>query len=222
MQPTEYLSFEDPEQGRTWMFDLGFLLSTWTCIYGAGCKGVLQHDASALQHGCCTHGAHFVTEGDMHKVERAVQRLEPRQWQFAAVAQELGWSDPTASSGLAHTRLHDGACIFLNRPGFAGGMGCALHNAAKEAGERPMDWKPLVCWQLPLRVTETADSKGHLTTTLRAWKRRDWGRRTRQRRRRLPLVVHQRSRSARGLCWRRTCLRDPQARDRRNDRRANV
>jgi hypothetical protein len=175
MQPTEYLSFEDAEQGRTWMFDLGFLLSTWTCIYGAGCKGVLQHDASALQHGCCTHGAHFVTEGDMHKVERAVQRLEPRQWQFAAVAQELGWSDPTASSGLAHTRLHDGACIFLNRPSFAGGMGCALHNAAKEAGERPMDWKPLVCWQLPLRVTETADSKGHLTTTLRAWKRRDWG-----------------------------------------------
>ncbi len=28
------------------------------------------------------------------------------------------------------TRLVDDACIFLNRPGFAAGAGCALHTAA--------------------------------------------------------------------------------------------
>ena len=52
------------------------------------------------------------------------------------------------------TRVVDGACIFLNRPDFPGGAGCALHRAALEAGERPLDWKPEVCWQLPLRLDD--------------------------------------------------------------------
>jgi hypothetical protein len=175
LKQAEFLSFEDSENGRTWLFDLTFLLSPWKCIYGAGCKGVLKEDATALQHGCCSHGAHFVTETDVEKVELAKQRLTPEQWQFAPVAGRLGWLDPTQTSGVAHTRLHEGACIFLNRPGFEGGAGCALHNAAVQAGNRPMDWKPLVCWQLPLRLTETTDTKGHSTVTLREWKRRDWG-----------------------------------------------
>jgi hypothetical protein len=78
--------------------------------------------------------------------------------------------------GEIKTRLVDGACIFLNRPGFEGGIGCALHSAALEAGERPLDWKPQVCWQLPLRLEDhTDEADGHVTSTLREWKRRDWG-----------------------------------------------
>ena len=73
------------------------------------------------------------------------------------------------------TRLVDDACIFLNRPDFPGGPGCALHRAALDAGERPMDWKPNVCWQLPLRLDHHTDDNGHITSTLREWKRRDWG-----------------------------------------------
>ncbi len=175
MDKTDYLSFEDPAAGRTWLFDISFLLSPWQCIFGAGCKGVLKEDATVLQHGCCSHGAHLITETDIEKVERAKAQLTPQQWQFSAEAGRLGWLDPTQSSGLAHTRLHEGACIFLNRPGFEGGAGCALHNVAAHRGERPMDWKPLVCWQLPLRLTESTDSRGHSTVTLREWKRRDWG-----------------------------------------------
>jgi hypothetical protein len=38
-----------------------------------------------------------------------------------------------------------------------------------------MDWKPDVCWQLPLRLQEHTDDHGHVTSTLREWKRRDWG-----------------------------------------------
>ena len=38
-----------------------------------------------------------------------------------------------------------------------------------------MDWKPDVCWQLPLRLQEHTDEHGHVTSTLREWKRRDWG-----------------------------------------------
>ena len=73
------------------------------------------------------------------------------------------------------TRLVDDACIFLNRPGFAGGAGCALHIAALEAGERPLDWKPNVCWQVPIRLEHSTDENGHVTSRLREWKRRDWG-----------------------------------------------
>ena len=73
------------------------------------------------------------------------------------------------------TRLVDDACIFLNRPGSPQGAGCALHVAALEVGERPLDWKPNVCWQLPLRLEHSTDENGHVTSRLRDWKRRDWG-----------------------------------------------
>lgn len=73
------------------------------------------------------------------------------------------------------TRRVDGACIFLNRPGFSGGAGCALHIGALEAGKRPLDWKPNVCWQLPIRLEHVEDDTGYVTTFVREWKRRDWG-----------------------------------------------
>ena len=38
-----------------------------------------------------------------------------------------------------------------------------------------LDWKPEVCWQLPLRRIDETDQYGHVTSTIREWKRRDWG-----------------------------------------------
>jgi len=73
------------------------------------------------------------------------------------------------------TRLVEGACIFLNRPGFPGGAGCALHRAAIEGGGRPIDLKPDVCWQLPLRLEDVTDDGGHVTSTVGQWDRRHWG-----------------------------------------------
>jgi hypothetical protein len=84
--------------------------------------------------------------------------------------------DPDAEGApTTVTRLVDDACIFLNRPGFEGGVGCALHIAALDAGERPLDWKPNVCWQVPIRLEHETDDNGHVTSRLREWKRRDWG-----------------------------------------------
>jgi hypothetical protein len=34
----------------------------------------------------------------------------------------------------------DGACIFLNRLGFEGGAGCALHIGAAQFQESPITW----------------------------------------------------------------------------------
>lgn len=170
----EWISFDDPTEDRTWVFDITFLLSSWSCIYGNGCQGVLTGPAPELAHGCCSYGAHFIDDADLAEVEVAVERLRPDQWQHHRKAARGGWLR-TDDDGTRITRVVDGACIFLNHPGFAGGAGCALHQAAVEAGERPLDWKPDVCWQLPLRQLDHVDENGHVTSTLREWKRRDWG-----------------------------------------------
>ena len=170
----EYVSFEDPEEYRTWVFDLTFLTSSWSCIYGRGCPGVLTGPAPELEQGCCSYGAHFVDDDDHDTVAAYIDRLTPEQWQFRSKGRKEGATRRT-KEGQWVTRVHQGACIMLNRPGFAGGIGCALHAAALDVGERPLDWKPDVCWQLPLRLEESTDDNGHVTSTLREWKRRDWG-----------------------------------------------
>jgi len=175
----EWISFDDPDEHRTWVFDATFLRSNYTCIYGCGCKGILDQPTPELEQGCCSYGAHFVDAEDVATVDGFVARLGPEHMQFHAdlldngytMAGELGDDgEPTVVS-----RLVDDACIFLNRPGFEGGVGCALHIAADAAGERPLDWKPQVCWQVPLRLEHSEDESGHVTSRLREWKRRDWG-----------------------------------------------
>jgi hypothetical protein len=168
------VSLEDDEEDRTWVFDVTFLLSRWTCIFGRGCQGVLTGPAPELVQGCCSYGAHFTGPDDVGRVEAAAAALEPHQWQFRRQGRQRGVAKTTAA-GETVTRMVGGACIFLNRPGFAGGPGCALHLAALERGERPMDLKPDVCWQLPLRRDDHEEGGGHVTTTVSEWKRRNWG-----------------------------------------------
>lgn len=171
----EWVSFEDPEEDRTWVFDVTFLASTWTCIFGRGCPGVLTGPAPELAHGCCSYGAHFTGDEDRERVEALAAELTAEDWQFRSRARRAGGPVRRTRDGAQVTRLVDGACIFLNRPGFPGGIGCALHRAALVRGERPLDWKPDVCWQVPVRRVDETDDHGHVTSTVREWKRRDWG-----------------------------------------------
>ena len=55
--------------------------------------------------------------------------------------------------GDKQTRTYGGGCIFLNSPDFEGGGGFALHNLAVAKGVKPLEVKPDVCWQLPIRRT---------------------------------------------------------------------
>ena len=170
----EWVSFED-DDGDTYVFDITFLVSNWTCVFGGGCQGVLDGPAAELEQGCCSYGAHFSSADDVKRVKRHVKRLDPEDWQFHREAKLLGGPIHTNDEGETVSRLVDDACIFLNRPGHPGGPGCALHRAALRHGERPLDWKPDVCWQLPLRLDDHTDENGFHTFTLREWKRRDWG-----------------------------------------------
>jgi hypothetical protein len=170
----EWVSFEDPDEDRTWVFDVTFLTSRWTCIYGRGCQGVLTEPAPELVHGCCSYGAHFVDDDDVRRVERAAATLTDEQWQFRRRAAKKGITR-TTKRGETVTRLVDGACIFLNRPEFSTGPGCALHQVALARGKRPLDLKPEVCWQLPLRREDQVADDGHVTSSVGQWDRRHWG-----------------------------------------------
>jgi hypothetical protein len=170
----EWVSFEDPDEERTWVFDVTFLTSNWTCIFFAGCQGVLTGPADELVQGCCSYGAHFTDEDDVARVVAAAETLTAEQWQFRKQGRQRGVVRVT-SKGETVSRLVQDACIFLNRPGFPGGPGCALHRAALERGERPLDLKPDVCWQLPLRREDSTADDGHVTSTVRQWDRRHWG-----------------------------------------------
>src|ERR1700760_1427324 len=71
----EWVSFEDPDEERVWMFDVTFLLSGWNCIFGRGCQGVLTGPAEELVQGCCSYGAHFSDDEDRKRTEAHAERL---------------------------------------------------------------------------------------------------------------------------------------------------
>ncbi len=161
----------------TWRFDDAFLTSNWTCLWGRGCLGILEEPAPELGQGCCSVGAVLDGVDEAMRVSALADTLGPEGFEFHAEAASGGVFAPgiLADGTPMATRVVDGACIFLNRPGFAGGAGCALHVAALAAGESPLDWKPSVCWQLPIRVEWSDDGAGGEVATVRAWSRADWG-----------------------------------------------
>ena len=112
---------------------------------------MLTGPAADLVQGCCSYGAHFTSGKDRRRVERLAKKLTADEWQFKKQSDRRGGPIKVNADGDVVSRLVDGACIFLNRPGFHTGPGCALHVAALNRDERPLDWKPEVCWQLPLR-----------------------------------------------------------------------
>jgi len=164
---------EEIDDGDTvWRFDRAFLTSNWTCIWGRGCLGILAEPAEHLGQGCCSIGAEMADEDEARLISALAAMVESERFQFHAEADQGGvFSDDSHTN----TRVVDGACVFLNRPGFAGGAGCALHLAAIDAGESPVEWKPSVCWQLPLKVDWEPTPDGREAATMRRWTRADWG-----------------------------------------------
>ena len=166
----EWVTFADPkEDGRTWQLDVTFLLSSWQCIFGAGCQGVLDREGARA-------GARLLL---LRRVLRRRRRPRPRRAASPRSSPTTSGSSPRTAGPKGiykkmgrdedgnrewHTRLVKDACIFLNRVGFAAGPGCALHLHAMNTGQHHSEVKPEVCWQLPLRRVdeEQEDGVGHL------------------------------------------------------------
>lgn len=160
--------FVDPVDGTRWTVDVGFLGSRWRCIWGEGCQGILPEPSELLGHGCCSVGTELLDEEEAMTIAALAATMDADLFQYADWAREHGIFE---DERRARTITVEGACVFLNRPGYAGGGGCALHLQALRDGDRPIDVKPSVCWQLPL-VAEHADDG---TARLRRWGRDDRG-----------------------------------------------
>jgi hypothetical protein len=169
--------------------DLTWLTSRYECIFGRGCAGIY---ADAPDVGCCTLGAHFADEADEERVAGFVDRLTPEQWQLhpgaaAGAVDRDTWvevDDEGARKTLVVEVDGQQACIFHNRTDFApdggpGGAGCALHGLALQIGLDPLETKPDVCWQLPLRRTfrdvERPDGTSYTEVSIGEYDRRGWG-----------------------------------------------
>jgi hypothetical protein len=179
--PREWIEFADPADPEHLVrADLTWLTSAWTCIFGRGCAGVVD---GRPDDGCCSHGAFFADDDDLARVTAAVADLTDEDWQLAPTGRE-SWTEQDgddAEEGVraTRTRVVDGACVFLNRPGHPAGRGCALHAMALRTGVHPLTTKPDVCWQLPVRReqehVERPDGTRVLMTTIGEFDRRGWG-----------------------------------------------
>lgn len=182
--PRTWVEFDNPDNtdGAVERFrcDLTWLTSNWTCTFGNGCKGI---EASTPDLGCCVLGAHFTGAEDEAHVADVMKTLTKDEWQFFDEGTgDDGWVE-TDEDGDRKTRVHEGACIFLNRPGFGGpdgpGLGCSLHQKAWATGVEPWSLKPEVCWQLPIRRSyrnvTLPDGEEYLETTIAEYDRRGWG-----------------------------------------------
>lgn len=177
----EWVEFPDPaDPSHLITADLTWLLSSWTCVFGTpACHGTVE---ARPDDGCCSHGAFLADAADAKRLSEAVGHLTADDWQFRDKG--LGRKgyleeDELDDEPALRTRKHQGACIFLNRPDFAAGVGCALHRMALRTGRHPLEVKPDVCWQLPIRRTEEwedrPDGTQVLRTTIGEYDRRGWG-----------------------------------------------
>jgi hypothetical protein len=170
----DWVEFADPtDETQIFRCDLTWLTSRWSCIFGAGCHGIVP---GRPDDGCCTHGAFYSGREDEQRVRSSAAQLDADTWQFHRQARR-GITE--IEGGKRRTKRIDGACIFLNRPGFPGGAGCALHALALRSGRHPLQTKPDVCWQLPIRRTfdwvKRPDETKVLVVTIAEYDRRGWG-----------------------------------------------
>jgi hypothetical protein len=180
--PRAFVEFVNPDDDSEVMrCDLTWLTSRYTCIFGRGCKGIY---ADSPETGCCTLGAHFADKDDERRVATFVDQLDEELWQFkpAGNVRKRDWID-TDDEGERKTVVVEyagqEACIFHNRSDFHLGAGCALHALAYVQGRNPLETKPDVCWQLPIRRTfrdvKRQDGSEYTEVTISEYDRRGWG-----------------------------------------------
>ena len=181
--PRAFVEFADPgDPDQVFRCDLTWLTSQYTCIFGNGCQGIY---ADSPETGCCTLGAHFSDRDDELRVAGFVTQLTPELWQFhpggsrVAKKEWVGTDEEGARKTLVVEYDGQEGCVFHNRSDHPTGAGCALHALALEQGRNPLETKPDVCWQLPLRRAyrdvERPDGTSYTEVSIGEYDRRGWG-----------------------------------------------
>lgn len=195
MDAVEWYTFVDPDKpDRYYNVNVTWLLSTWSCLYGNGCPGLLEVDAKEQKPdvGCCSIGAYFSNQADIDRTAGLVEELTAEDWQHREEGLKNGWmvdfrSDkqkeddrefPNTVDGhtSARTRVFNGGCIFANRFDHLGAKGCAFHVYAARVGKHYTETKPEVCWSVPHSFSEEYDPDTDIVTLTIDYVSRDaWG-----------------------------------------------
>ena len=180
--PRAWIEFPDPaDADQVFRCDLTWLSSAYTCIFGQGCHGIYK---TSPDTGCCTLGAHFADKADEKRVAGFVDQLDEDTWQLkpAGKLRRKDWVETDDEGGRKTLTVEvngQEACIFHNRTDFHLGAGCALHALALQQGRHPLETKPDVCWQLPIRRSfrevERTDGTSYTEVTIGEYDRRGWG-----------------------------------------------
>lgn len=184
----------DPEdQGEVLRvrINVSFLLSSWKCIFGQGCPGVLISGAMT-DRGCCQIGVHMEhSDDDFKRVRGYVEQLTEEDLdadllKIVRSKNGKGWryQDTDGEEGESnlpgypwHTVVVDGACVLANRAGGSTGkLGCSLHVLASRLGVHHSETKPNICWQIPLAVeTEYDEDQDQSLMTVDGSRASAWG-----------------------------------------------
>jgi hypothetical protein len=158
--------------------NVSFLLSSWKCIFGQGCPGVLISGAMT-DRGCCQIGVHMehddedykrvrkyvgmLTEEDLDEdLLKVVRSKNGKGWRYRDTSGEEG--DSNLPGYDWHTTVVDGACVLANRAGGSTGkLGCSLHVLANRLGVHHSETKPNICWQIPIAVETEYDEESDQT-----------------------------------------------------------
>ena len=182
--PRAFVEFVDPaDDDQVFRCDLTWLTSSYTCIFGQGCPGIY---ADSPDTGCCTLGAHFADKDDEKRVAAYVDQLTPEQLAVpprTGKVREADWvendEDGERKTRTARGRRPERPASSTTAPTSTTGAGCALHGLALEQGRDPLETKPDVCWQLPIRRTfrnvERQDGTAYTEVTISEYDRRGWG-----------------------------------------------
>lgn len=144
-----------------------FLLSSYECSWGTTCKGI---NPERPDLGCCANGA-YLDDADVELLKKRVPTLSADVWEnrrekyLEKVVEKNRFGIPKSKqykTALLDPKDSVSGCVFANSAGFSGGTGCALHISALAHGENPIDWKPSICWQMPLLADYSEDLDMHI------------------------------------------------------------
>ena len=155
--PRTWAEFADPaDAGQRFRVDLTWLTSSWTCIFGSGCKGIY---ADRPDDGCCTLGAHFTDDDDLERVRAVVAELGEDEWEHHPGHGRNGDKDParrrrgprSTRTATARPRSSTARASSSTGRGSPPGPGAPCTSTPCSPGRRRTRPKPDVCWQLPIR-----------------------------------------------------------------------
>ena len=162
------------KERKQWQIDVTFLMSSWRCIFGQGCQGVLTEPAPELIQGCCSYGAHESEKKVKEHVEKLAKHLGDDEWQFKSVGMKKGvWATRAKMNGRPVCTKD--ACVFLNRTDFEAGPGCALHLHALNTGHTSPRPSPPCAGSFRCARTTVTRKTTSVTSVLTEFGRDGWG-----------------------------------------------